>query len=844
MPTPTGYAEFRSRIRKAFTKPVSAPERTRREQRDWWLHCYQPREHERRIFLEDFLDDDAISICRVTGQIGAGKTSFVLDKLENPNSRVCNGIWIDVGDHASRLAEIQAKARLEYAELGRNSAAEDLHLDDWIDERIVTELNMILAQRVELRFRQHFWWLRAGLSADYTFVDVWHQLDIRCPEPTRKIHELHAEKVNRDVAAALLLVRADDTSTKIRERAYRAAGTAMNKREDRLKAIRQYIEETRDEADSVRLITQDLTCAQLVTLWLRAYASFFGGENLVLVLDNVDRVFSTVLHGTIVDYARRLADELRSTRLLGEPISADEQRSPRVFKVIYTIRDWNVRTHKKHYSGGAVREMAIALGEDGKGYSDKRTPVSYLPLDRPLLRQIIKSRVEMAETSFANWKASVETKLKKEQGASLEQELAVANAAAEWLPVFSSLVTCLWDPDVDDEEHVTLEELTNGSIRNALSVAWTVALKILEEVQRGSKDKEQFINADYRVALRPRVIDWLFDIGETGHDLAVFIREAQFLVHDMAREDYLCCAHRLILTYLYRLEEDNGLNSARTNVAAIAEQLERHTGLPPSRTREALHFLFEPGEYQADYITIYQERQIRAPKDIEDEAVVHINPRGRALLKRVMPRLEYWVHIAEKTDKTTNLYELEPERAVSFLRKILNSVRRAADAHEKNWMLLVKEHMKKRGLVDSDFPLKVFSDARLTYGQAFYMHRVANSHLHSVIQYLLRLFRHEDKTLLLPGESVSRWPPLGKEISLDSISDSKDLIPAIRHYEGIVGSDQMKSVRSLHEIAKDFDKIRVRLDTLGRKTSKKLFSTEPYGVPSKGRERTAHVADS
>jgi len=796
-------AEFELVIERVFSDSVRAVRRTRTEQAQWWKDCYKPRDQERKVFVDRFLNAPAASICRVTGQIGAGKTCFVLDKLENPDGRVCSGIWIDIGQHATRLEAARSNAVCEFAELKAHEAATESERDVWIDQRVAAVLNEIIAEEVKRRFSMHFWQLRCDLAPKYFGVDLEHRVETDCPAPSPNDLIRFASDVRRRVAAALVLVRLDDEAIDIREKLF-SDGKVPDSRFDQHHQIVAHLERNSDAVKGARKIKEKLDNNQLIVRWLRAYANFFPKEQLILILDNVDRVFNPDLHATIIDYARHLTYELRDDTLQGTPRCDGDARRPNVFKVVYTVRDWNVRTHYPHMAGGPVQEIPITLGEKGKGYLDRQAAPTFLPLDRTLLRDIIQARLDAAK-----------------------RRLPEQSTSGALLPLFGSVVNRLWHPDTETKERLHLQHLTNYSIRKALQMGSDVAIRLMRDLQADDRDIDDYLAADYRVALRSRVIDWVFGDTEHSGDLVGFIREARQLVENPNHDEYLCCAHRLILTYLRRLDQEGG-QTGRTSVGVLIDHLEQHTNTPPDHTRKVLHFLFQPGDIQAAYITIYQNSPIYDAQDIVDEASVHINPKGRALLTRVMIRPEYWARHTHMSGPLPHLYELAPDEALRLMQPILGTIKQMSTAHERNWKVLVKKIMRKRGLGDNDRPLKKFREARLTVGKTFYLERVASSHLSAMILYFRSLFRARNAAILVPRRERQRfdqqWPGLPDPPDLSDAGDARGLESSVQRYLKLLGDEERRSqVSLLYEVTEDFYEIRTRLYRDGQATYSELF---------------------
>jgi hypothetical protein len=807
-----------------FNSDVRDRHRRRREQYNWWLQCYSHRDQEYQKFVREFLYDDQISTCCATGQYGAGKTTFILAALEHPIHRRADGIWIDIGLYESPLRSELKYAYETYDLKVKPGELPVITREDWINQSISALLDNIISKTIERRFRQHFWWIYKQLPLKYHCTDVSLQLDINCIEPTRSEYSVAAAEVYRDLAAGLISINADEDSAKIREQAFALAGvTLQTPKTEQLQAIRAYLRKINYEYQSIQgfdvehlrkidfnsvksgTFDNDRDSAQRLSRWLRAYSDFFDHQHpLILVIDNIDWVYSPILHGIIVDYARRLARELHRPRLAGDAFELDTVSRPTEIKVVFTIRDWNMRNPRPGYD--PKKEKPFSLSQEGYGYRHASDRAVHMPLDWQRLEnvtnlrlQTIRRECETCKTLIAEkgmGEASVEGPIPKDPvtfpcdlrslGAPPEDQLTYSEALqyidnchrrldgfetaarrvltlVEHNEPADKLVNLAEGPagnlEPINREHTSfVEEISNGSIVHALSMCSDVSLKLIDAAYERQTPLDTFL-MDYRLTIRAQTLNWVFESAEKGDGFLNFIREARNMVEDGEKRDYFCCAHRTILTYLYREDE---LGKIRTNVKDLLCHIEKYTLLPREQGRKALLYLFQPGCTQAEYITIYQDRQIVTAADITDEAEIHINPKGRAFISRIMLRLEYWARLADVPEPHTNLYECTPEKATRFLEKISAAIDSLSVAHKRNWCLLANAYKEKFKITDHDVPFEIYWNAHLTIGEAFYLTRVASSIMHAVILYFRAIFRDDNVSLfLLPHEQEQfnhDWP--------------------------------------------------------------------------------------
>jgi len=224
------------KLKELFISGVTQLSRTRETQHKWWRDCYHPREDKRNLFVSGFLDNTNKSICRLTGQLGSGKTSFILDKIQNPDGRVCDGIYVDigayslklgygdsVGDEASGETSVDdafpqnAEQTAEVGQVDKGDSATVLKRPD-----ISGKLDEIIATTIRKLFDDHFWHLETGMDDVWFAFDVTHRLNVKVIEPTETQLLTRAEHVQRKSRSAFVLVSPDPELVKIRTEAFAA----------------------------------------------------------------------------------------------------------------------------------------------------------------------------------------------------------------------------------------------------------------------------------------------------------------------------------------------------------------------------------------------------------------------------------------------------------------------------------------------------------------------------------------------------------------------------------------------------------------------------------------------
>lgn len=87
--------------------------------RQFWTEIYKPRSADvEEMALGAFLDDPSNALALVSGCVGSGKSTYVLNKMGAPariddpgGSPLCHGFYLDLGKHVSRIQETTGQAQ-------------------------------------------------------------------------------------------------------------------------------------------------------------------------------------------------------------------------------------------------------------------------------------------------------------------------------------------------------------------------------------------------------------------------------------------------------------------------------------------------------------------------------------------------------------------------------------------------------------------------------------------------------------------------------------------------------------------------------------------------------------
>ena len=768
------FTNFEVAVSRIFeSSPAELSNRTRKEQAEWWDDYYRPRPGEMEKFNVFLLNQES-PLCRITGGVGAGKTTFVLEKIfRSKERRVCNGFWIDLSSFSDKLRKVEADTLVEFARVERQTSPPlgESDLDKIVSSAISDALSNEIANRVIKRFYLHFMLLRTErIAEEYRRHDCVYVLDVDFP-PFREGEILkHEAEAWLDVAATLFVL--NPTARKATQRARILKGTkfgGLGQEQRDLLAVIALVRENlvRDESLAEDLIdyveeagsASDILAVQTL---LSAYSRYFRYEEPLLILDNLDQTPNSDLHKTIFDYVDRLALSLKSMDVGGVPVSRSELSGgsapirSRQFKIVYTLRDENIRSSNKKTAIRSYTEHKIALAQPGEGYLGDGLP-EYLEMDDDALLEIISKRIQVARRSLPEW--------------------------ADQLEQFEEVVSAIWSPLEGNHPtafrgRILLGKITNFSIQVALSMAYQLSLQLVRDITNDGRDLTEYLKTSYQIAFRGRIVNWLLGYDETGRPLANFARREVDLIKNSEERSHLCCAHRLILTYLNnRFGERGGGLNPQVFVGEVTEHLNRISGLPASHIKQVIFQLYQPQDSQREYITLCEGPPVDSADSISDDHDISLNPRGRTFLLRIMPRLEYWRYLStvrteglgsfslgSQTGRT--IFECTPKEAVGYIQPIVQTVSDLAKVHEANWKSLVDRYAR---LANKERPFTSFWVKNgMTVGEAFYLERVAASHQTEIQTYISEVFRGEDSSILLKDGSKKQfydeWPRLKSHV--------------------------------------------------------------------------------
>lgn len=739
--------------------------RTRAEEAAIWQECYFEREGAAAAFRL-FLEKDNYGRCRVTGHPGAGKTTFLKSRFQHPDRCCVTGLWMDIG-------------QLPWNDVIRKAMEASQRDGCTLDERVIVEvrneLYLQMARRIYSLLVGHFWRIEKNPELEpLLYTDTTHLLSIRALEPSQEDRRQHHAEILRRVAAALIIDSTNLDNIQWRERAISGcAGWDLKKPYERIKYLSDRLAEGGLRLSSVLNYQSPDMQEHLALRWVLRYARMFPSPHMVCVFDNVDQVTGGYVHAGVASFAQRLAQQLRQDDKFPDDSQEDRERV-RSIKVVLSLREANAPHDEERAEGDELETLHISLGEKELGYRDSAR-ATHDPLTSESLYNILRDEVQLEK-------------------AQSDREGGSSKVHMDFL---DQTVRMLWDPHAGISKDLPLVDLTNHSIRQTFSLVGEITEGVMANCGYDGEQLTRWMMQKRYYDLRGRVVAWVFSHQRSGGSLQKLISAEKTRVEQGFRRGGLpCCSHRLILTYLlncsqYEHHRYQWVFSERPTFKEICKHLHKWARIPEDRTRATLLWLSNTHKEEADCVCIMAKGS--DPASLEG-ALVTITPRGRALIVQIMVTLEYWTQLVGRISELSPdrvFFDLPPKGAALLALRIFKAVERLAQHHQANWASLVKECFAEY-LGDRDSPFRLFQQAGLTYGDDFYLQRVATRHqqaLRAFVSFYLRKkrgFPTEELAILsaevLPPAESSRkkvWQDLEEAGDSGSVGEDRPHLMAL-----------------------------------------------------------------
>lgn len=694
---------------------------------DFWQEVYIRREQEYEEFA-DFLADSSKRVALISGHAGAGKSTFIAEKLSNParlanliagSPSSCQGITIDLGDLSLEAQKARSKASDIFFASTNSGGQSSVSFEDELMGRMIPVVTTALVRAIRERFIQHFCFLLTEPEARIKSLDR-DQTGRDLRRSHTKVNDKALLSEAERLAVAAILIACDGGKLPPLERGLLSDLDRTASKADQLDHVALKIQalETRSfhELLPIRGGDQDD-----VLFWSCAYASWFEHEVPVLVLDNAESLDSTVLERSVTDVALNISRSIT-------PVVHHQGRH-HAWKTILAVRDETLNRAALRYvqtePPAAFTWIMLASAPVSRNFA---LDVKRKPLTSEIMEQIVQQRLEVALKS-GSLSADPTRRVDERQLCALGEEL-------------RSLIKKMWfgtraDTDFGSDEYsVDLVKLTNESVRVSLEMVFHSSLDCLmrsrEQVRRFGNLPPHFAN----FAFRERIINWFFRIDPAGPVLLKAMRTFGAQVETGTRP---CCPDRLILTYLDNLMSTD---CPKAEVAHARQLLYAYTRMSPEQFKEGVWTLYRVRHMDRQLITVEQKKPYRNADDLEDDAMIYINPRGRVFLRRVIQTVEYWAYLAMEADPLgapTCVFELSPRDAVELFQAVARAVQRISAAHRRNWEMLVATTAESRRL--TTVPFFINYRKLLGVGNVFFTERVTSSHLRSLLTYIVDRLR-------------------------------------------------------------------------------------------------------
>jgi len=657
----------------------------------FWSDLFVPR-HDEHARFDAFLRSPQLYLLCVSGTIGCGKSTLILDKLEN--SRLCQGVYLNLERDTGELDSLtEADCR----------RALDMHVVKALQEQLYRHFVRVCRGEID---RRDFW-------VDSTFH--W--------EPTvrtqlRRVVDTPAQLLAWGYVAAVMLMWRTDREALAMRRALEAeapGGGWPTDWDDAVACVARALVERQDIRDAI--LTSYEPCE-----WLNAYAATFDGPPPVVVFDNVDALWRTTIHSVIFTYICDLA--LACNR----PSLAERRDYPYrpPLKVVLGVRDHNLRRLSPS-PGASVPADRIVLGAQSRPLDTVST--HYRPLTPALMNDIIEKRLAVA--------------------------IRLCPPDAEWqrrMSLFTEFVKRFWI--VDDGDHSLpprkaelLHDLNNHSIRLALDMVVEFTTDVIQDITRTGRKIEDYLDRRRRLEFRGRIIRWFATAPDSEPVIVATVKQLE----SVKAGDSLCDTYRLVLTFLMAAESKLRRDQPVT-AGELATDVGKLLGLRREQMFQILLNLFcTGGKRKGEFVEIYQE-QCTTDKwySVQESATIGITHRGRALLDYILLALDFWGFVAYYPMEAPLLFELTPEGAVKYLRKVLAYVRAIACSHAKAWIDEIAPHWP---CGDDVSPFRYYANDFVVKG-CFYLQRVADSHRTTIKDYAYETLRGKDTGIMMAEQDA------------------------------------------------------------------------------------------
>lgn len=689
------------------------------KRKSFWENIYQPREGSSEKF-RNFLDEPETFLAIVTGPVGCGKSTFVLEKMEVPEkdsgNPICGGIRISL---TGLLGEIENQ---NIDKQDSHDSYQDNSSDKDANQKLV-RVNIEIAKRVRKRFLSHFiaYLENTSLQNDYLNRDLIRLPFVNQKRPSRQKALTLQGKAITMTAAAIILSYTTEYSTIFEEAVSELldnnGGDAPTEFLDQFRLLVEYLDSRPENVKHIIEIQESRSDMGLAVYWLQAYSGFFSKEKALLFLDQGDSLPKSC-HNDILRYAYDISNKLNGIDRMDEFDTG--------VRVVLAMRDNNLNMAELP-DPKAFRNKFIVLATAPHGFQSNFGE-NRIPTIMSDIRNILLKRTKHIVNKFES-----DLKIGKAPGFS-----------REILDEFIELATTVWNDEFTKgvrnangwvDRNMTLFDLANESIRIALAMVRDATVRVQQRIHRTGLSYSEYVKMHGILAIRSRLIEWLFKDDMENDQLGALIEGERSEIQKSKR---WCCIHRIILTILFNevLKEyqKQGTYRGHMKVSDLIEKLERIFNCDSEDTIRNLLKLSCRGRVEYEFVRIEPINQFEKGSIKIQDKHVHITRRGVVFFLSIMQTPDYWrLPGMKRSAEYLPIREMSVGEAILVLGELHERLNNVFIKHREGWIhIITKDNPPGLAIASNDEPVfPIYSKHGYTLGDTFYLERVLESHYHN-----------------------------------------------------------------------------------------------------------------
>jgi hypothetical protein len=698
----------------------------------------------------------------VIGQIGCGKSSFVLSKIESRKT-VCglpkyNFIYFDITKIYSHLDPTLLISQYYSALTTDQTKVDELSQEEILVTEFCKKLDVLFAEQIKVHFlncfrRKYEYYDGDSFDNSEQLFDYNHPL---IPE-MKEIKNINKQKgfsnnfsIDCMVAAVCVLINSHyEVNNSIYSQIQKQI-VGRTRVESFLIAY-NYIKDSvaPEVVQSVISVKDNPTYPRLVTYWLTNYCNFFGSfgescaKNIVFV-DNGDALLDGDRCMRILsEYVKRLQFDLFQKNIIRE------ENFP---KIIVALRDDNYwgPTHGR-YDEYSPEILSISqLGSDDLQHKLLTQP----DFNHVFISDVITARLKKLENH--------QELIKPEYQGFLEMYFFFCREI--WINYLGSMN----EKYREQYSRIDLFDLVNESIRLGLDLVNTTTFTMIDGFLAGIIKQYPIgrinINQDaafkYAHGIYKPIIfyEWFFGSKFSENFKSQIKKDYQGVL----KGDLMCCPHRVILTYLYKktIEDKSIPMFPGIKIEVLINDLSTYFGYSIDQIKKMLFLLYRTGEINRDLIIIEQGRRINEYSDISSlDADICLNFRGRAYVRRISHSFQYWslIHLSIGYQK---LLSMDLRGFIEYLTTSLSSLNELAERHRINWIILITDRNRKFIRSRYNYPFDEYKQL-FCIGNVFFVERLYMSFLRNIPTLMIKVLsfnrRHKVQELINDSKLFSDW---------------------------------------------------------------------------------------